>query len=61
VSEALDLARTAWQRALALWLDPRILGSALAVLAVLALAVPLRHGRAGWRRLLSRGARTDLL
>jgi sterol desaturase/sphingolipid hydroxylase (fatty acid hydroxylase superfamily) len=61
VSELLDLARMAWQRALALWLDPRVLGSALALLAVVAVAVPLRYGREGWRRLWTRGARTDLL
>jgi sterol desaturase/sphingolipid hydroxylase (fatty acid hydroxylase superfamily) len=61
MSELLEMARMVWARALALWLDPRVLGSALAVLATVAVAVPLRHGRAGWRRLWARGARTDLL
>lgn len=61
MSDLLHAARAALVRALLLWGEPRILGSALALSLVLLLALVLRHGRSWWRHLLTPAARVDAL
>lgn len=59
MSDLLEVARMVLARALALWADPRILGSAVTLGLVLLSVLVWRHGRDWWRHLLGRGARVD--
>jgi sterol desaturase/sphingolipid hydroxylase (fatty acid hydroxylase superfamily) len=59
VSELVEAARTLLARAGQVWLSPQVAGSALTIVLVALVAARARFGPRGWRRLLTRHARTD--
>ncbi|HET7294525.1 MAG TPA: sterol desaturase family protein [Vicinamibacteria bacterium] len=59
MGEWLDVLLAALARARDVWLRPQVAGSALTLLLVTLVAVRVRFGAGGWRRLLTRSARTD--